>query len=84
MIKAIKRVNQSRAIRTSFIKPLPTVQVKVAHASVASSKTKIVSDSYEDACVDSYDQKDGHKSAKQLMLQWATMDYIMIRNISQW
>ena len=37
--------------RDSYLKPLSTVQVTVAHASVASSKPKIELDSHADICV---------------------------------
>ena len=68
-------------LRESYVKPLSTVCVTKAHASVASSKHKVVLDTHADTCVVgdnslviydcnrpvnvySYDQKDGHKSAK--------------------
>ena len=38
-------------LRSSYIKPLSTVQVMVAHTSVASSKPKIELDSHADMCV---------------------------------
>ena len=38
-------------LRDSYLKPLSTVQVIVAHASVASSKPKVELDSHADTCV---------------------------------
>ena len=38
-------------LRDSYVQPLTTVQVMVAHASVASSKPKVELDSHADMCV---------------------------------
>ena len=38
-------------LRDSYVKPLSTIQVTVAHASVASSKPKVELDSHADTCV---------------------------------
>ena len=82
----LKGNSQPSVLKDSYIQPLSTVQVMVAHASVGSSKSKVELDSHADMCVVgdncfiihdhnrlvnvySYDPKDGHRSAKQLMLQ---------------
>ena len=39
-------------LRDSYAQPLSIIQVMVVHASVASSKPKIVLDSHADMCVD--------------------------------
>ena len=38
-------------LRDSFVKPLSTICVTVAHASVASGKPKVESDSHADTCI---------------------------------
>ena len=38
-------------LRDSYVQPLTTIQVTVAHASVASSKPKAELDSHADTCV---------------------------------
>ena len=43
--------SQPSVLRDSHIKPLSTIQVMVAHASVASSKPKVELDSHADTCV---------------------------------
>ena len=48
---AIKRDSQPSVLRDSYIQPLSTVQVTVAHASVASSKPNVELDSHADTCV---------------------------------
>ena len=51
MVRAIKWGSQPSVLRISHVKPLSTVQVTVAHASVASSKPKVELDSHADTCV---------------------------------
>ena len=43
--------SQLGRMTNSHLKPLSTIQVTVIHASVASSKPKVVLDSYTDMCV---------------------------------
>ena len=43
--------SQPSVLRDSYVKPLSTIQIMVAHASVASSKPRVELDSDEDMCV---------------------------------
>ena len=77
----MKGDSQPSVLRVSYVKPLSTVHVTAAHASVAKSKPKVELDSHAYKCVvgdncliiydhdrlvniDSYNPKDGHRSAK--------------------
>ena len=51
-------------LRDSFVKPLSTIHVTVAHTLIASSKPKVELDHNRPVNVYSYDPKDGHRSAK--------------------
>ena len=43
--------SQSNVLRDSYVKPLSTVHVQLAHASVESSKSKVELDSHAHTCV---------------------------------
>ena len=71
--------SQPSVLRDNHLKPLSTVWIMVAHASIANSKPKVELDSHADMCssnnclvihnpnrpvnIYSYDPKDGHRSA---------------------
>ena len=43
--------SQPSVLRDSHVQPQTTIQVTVAHASIASSKSKVELDSHADTCV---------------------------------
>ena len=51
MVRAITMDSHQIALRDSYIKPLSTICIMVAHASVASSKPKVELDLHADMCV---------------------------------
>ena len=51
MVRAIERGQPASVLRDSYIQPLSTIQVMVAHASIASSKPKVDLDSDAYTCV---------------------------------